>query len=751
MAKKSSSTTTSESSGYNFGTFQGVFTPSILTILGVIMFLRFGWVLGNVGLPLTLLIVTMATAITMLTGLSLSATATNMKVGSGGAYYIISRSLGLEVGAAIGLPLFLAQALGIAFYISGFAEAVVGVLDVAPFIEHLPEVFQGISEIRFISVVTLALLTLLALISADLALKAQLLILCTIFASLVSFFMGGPPEQNFLLPDAELPAKLGFWVVFAVFFPAVTGIEAGIAMSGDLKDPSKSLPRGTIAAVLTGYLVYMTIPLMMVYFIRDERILLTRPLIMAEIARWGQLILLGVWAATLSSALGALLGAPRTLQALANDKVLPRVIGRGFGKKNDPRFATAVSFVVALAAILLGDLNMIAPILTMFFLTSYGLINLSAGLEGLIESPTWRPKFRFPWWGSLIGAAACFTTMIMIDIGATFTALFVTGFLYFIMKRRQIRSHWGDMKHGVLMLLIRFALQRLLKQPPDERNWRPNVLVFSGSPQTRWHLVELGNSLARGSSYLTLATIIPTESWTSERVDSLRKSIGEYLEKRDVEAMVKLFPANDTLTGAEALMRGYGFGPLEPNTIVIGETEKSEQVEPFTRFMQLSHYLNKNLVMVREGNQVEELPEKPRIDIWWRGKQANIGLMVTLAYQLSKGGRWKNARIVMKRLIAKESERTEIHTYLKKFKEEHRLKLELEILVMESANPLEMIHRSSKDASLVVMGMRKPDPESQSEEYVDYYRKMLHDTEGLPLVLVLSAGNVDFSEIIGIG
>lgn len=715
------------------------------------MFLRFGWVLGNVGLPLTLLIVTMATAITLLTGLSLSATATNMKVGSGGAYYIISRSLGLEVGAAIGLPLFLAQALGIAFYISGFAESVVGVLDVAPFIEHLPEVFQGISEIRFISVISLLLLTLLALISADLALKAQLLILCTIFASLVSFFLGGPPEQNFPLPDAVLPDIFDFWVVFAVFFPAVTGIEAGIAMSGDLKDPSKSLPRGTIAAVLTGYLVYMTIPIVMVYFIKDERILLTRPLIMAEIARWGQLILIGVWAATLSSALGALLGAPRTLQALANDKVIPRGIGRGFGKKNDPRFATAISFAVALVAILLGDLNMIAPILTMFFLTSYGLINLSSGLEGLIESPTWRPKFRFPWWGSLIGAAACFTTMLMIDIGATFTALIVTGALYFFMKRRQIRSDWGDMKHGVLMLLIRFALQRLLKHPPDERNWRPNVLVFSGSPQTRWHLVELGDSLARGSSYLTLATIIPTESWTTERVNSLRKSIQEYLEKRDVEAMVKVFPANDTLTGAEALIRGYGFGPLEPNTMVIGGSEKAEQVEAFTRFMRLSHFLNKNLIMVREGHQIEELPEQPRIDIWWRGKQANIGLMITLAYQLSKGGRWKNARIVLKRLISDESERTKIHSYLKEFKEEHRLKLELEILVMESANPLEMIHRSSKDASLVVMGMKTPDPEAPPEDYVDYYRNMLRDTEGLPLVLVLSAGNVDFSEIIGIG
>ncbi|WFB34329.1 amino acid permease [Kiritimatiellota bacterium B12222] len=751
MSKKRKKDAVDAVGGYQFGTFQGVFTPSILTILGVIMFLRFGWVLGNVGLAQTLLIVTMATSITFLTGLSLSATATNMKVGQGGAYYMISRSLGLEIGAAIGLPLFLAQALGIAFYISGFAESIEDVVNLTPWIERLPEFMQGISEARFISILTLSGLTLLALISADLALKAQLLILCAIFASLVSFFAGGPPVDNAVLPGVEVPMKVDFWLVFAVFFPAVTGIEAGIAMSGDLKDPAKSLPRGTIAAVLTGYVVYMCIPLVLVYYIKDENILLTRPLIMAEIARWAILIMVGVWAATLSSALGALLGAPRTLQALANDRVLPRFIGKGYGKKKDPRIATAISFAVAMLAILLGDLNMIAPVLTMFFLTSYGLINLSAGLEGLIESPTWRPKFRFPWWGSLIGAMACFTTMIMIDIGASIAALFVTSCLYVVMKRRKIRSRWGDTRSGVLMLLVRFAIERLLNRPTDERNWRPNVLVFSGSPQSRWHLIELAQALARGTSYLTLATIVPSENWTSERVISLRKSITDYLQKRNVDAMVKLFPSKEILPGAEALVKGYGFGPIEPNTIVMGETRRPEQIPAYTNFIQLCYKMKRNLIMVRTLDEESELPTQPRIDIWWRGQQANIGLMLTSAYLLTRGGRWANARIVLKRMIKDESERKDIMLYLQQFKEEHRLNLELEVLIADLPKPLEMIHRSSADASLVLIGMMQPQPDDDPEVYQNYYRKMLEDTAGLPLVLVLSAENINFTEIIGMG
>jgi amino acid transporter len=742
---------TSEKSGYNFGAFQGVFTPSILTILGVIMFLRFGWVLGNVGLPLTLLIVTMATSITLLTGLSLSSTATNMKVGGGGAYFIISRSLGPEVGAAIGLPLFLAQALGIAFYISGFAEAVVDVVDLTTWIEALPGPLAGISEARLIAVITLVVLAILATISASLALKTQLFILATIFLALVSFFTGGPPAQNYVLPGVEVPAKVGFWIVFAVFFPAVTGIEAGIAMSGDLKNPAQSLPKGTIAAVLTGYVVYMTIPIFLVYIIRDERILLTRPLIMQEIARYGRLILLGVWAATLSSALGALLGAPRTLQALSRDKILPKWIGRGYGSSNDPRLATLLSFVLALIAILLGDLNLIAPVLSMFFLTSYGLINLSAGLEGLIESPTWRPQFRFPWWGSLLGAAACFVTMLMINLGATFAALLITGGLYAVMKRRQIRAHWGDTRHGILMLFVRYAIRRLVTHPADERNWRPNVLVFTGSPQKRWHLVELASALARGTSYLTLATVVPPESWAAERAASLRKTIHDYLVKRGISAMIKLYPSENVFTGMETLVSGYGFGPIEPNTIVIGETEQAEHVVPFARLVRRVHSLDRNLVLVRSVAPPEALPTRPRIDLWWSGQQLNIGLMLALAFQLTKGGRWADARIVMKRLIREEAERNDVQSFLLKYQEEHRLNLEVEILIQAEPNPFELIRSSSSDASLVLMGMKHPEKEEPAEEYAKYYESIMDSTQGIPLALVLSAEKLDFGEIIGMG
>jgi hypothetical protein len=299
------------------------------------------------------------------------------------------------------------------------------------------------------------------------------------------------------------------------------------------------------------------------------------------------------------------------------------------------------------------------------------------------------------------------------------------------------------------MLLVRFAIERLMNRPVDERNWRPNVLVFTGSPQNRWHLVELASALARGTSYLTLATIVPSTSWAAERTASLRKTLRDYLTRRNVSAMIKLYPSDDVFTGMKALISGYGFGPLEPNTIVIGESEQPQHQTPFAELVRRVHQLGRNLVLVRDVAPPEQLPTLPRIDLWWSGHNLNIGLMLALSHQLNKGGRWENARIVMKRLIRDESERKEVHTFLMELQKEHRLDLEVEILIQADPDPFELIRSSSKDASLVLMGMKHPDPEGTAEEDVAYYRHIMEATHGLPLALVLSAEKLDFRQITG--
>jgi amino acid transporter len=690
-----------------FGTFKGVFTPSILTILGVIMYLRLGWVLGNVGLPLTLVIVTLASSITFLTSLSIAATATNMRVGIGGAYYMISRSLGVEAGAAIGVPLFFAQALGISFYIVGFAESVNNVFPFLP-----PTV---------IGVVTLVSLAALAYKSADLALKSQFFIMAAITLSLISFFAGGAPAEGFSAA-AEIPARESFWVVFAVFFPAVTGIEAGIALSGNLKNPGKSLPLGTISAVLVGYAVYMTIPIFFSRLVPRE-VLLTDALVMRRIAFWGDAILIGVWGATLSSAMGSLLGAPRTLQALARDRVVPTFFGRGHGPSDEPRIGTAVAFLVALGGILAGSLNLIAPVLSMFFLTSYGFLNISAGLETLIGSPAWRPQFRTPWWASLLGAFGCFATMFMINPGATFIAAFVSSSVFYIMQRRQMRAYWGDMRHGLLTLLARFAVYRLAQSAPAARTWRPNILVLSGSPTTRWYLIELADALTHGSGFLTVASIVPEESAVATRVKQVETT--------------------------KALVQARGIGPLFPNTIVLGETERAENMEDFARLIRLTHRLGRNTVIVREAEATSAERRKRQIHVWWGGERQNAGLMLALGYLLQRSPEWYGAELTIKSIVTSTEEKAGALSRLNGIIHHGRLKADPDVIVRQGTEtPFEIIGRASREADLVFLGIRPPEPDESVDDYCTYYSRLLEHTQDLPATgLVLAAEDIDFQKI----
>ncbi|MEM8805723.1 MAG: amino acid permease, partial [Cyanobacteria bacterium P01_G01_bin.38] len=469
-------TVVTKSNGAGLGTFGGVFTPSILTILGVIMYLRFGWVVGHMGLWQTLLIVTIATSITFITGLSISAIATDQVVRAGGAYYMISRSLGIETGGAVGLPLYFAQAFSVALYTIGFAESVV-------------KVFGGNQTL--VALITTLLVTALALKSAEIAIKAQYFIMAAIVLSLLSLAFGNsvPPTD---LPVPEEPGSVGFWAVFAVFFPAVTGIMAGVNMSGDLKEPSKSIPTGTLAAVGVGYVIYMIIPLLLFWRV-DANTLVAEELVMQRVAFWGPSILLGVWGATLSSAIGSILGAPRILQALARDGILPkrlRWLGQGEGPSDEPKLGTLFTLGIALAVVGLGDLNLIAPVLSMFFLTTYMVLNVAAGIEAFLQSPSYRPTFKVPWYVSILGALGCIVVMFLINAVATVMAALIVLGVYLWLERQEIRTTWGDVRQGIWLSLLRVGLFNI-DDSPDPKNWRPHLLVLSGAPTKRWHLIEM--------------------------------------------------------------------------------------------------------------------------------------------------------------------------------------------------------------------------------------------------------------------
>lgn len=720
--------------GYQFGAFQGVFIPSILTILGVIMYLRFGWVLGNLGLFQTLVLVTLATSITFLTALSISALATNMKIGGGGAYYIISRSLGIDAGAAIGLPLFLAQALGISFYITGFAESLVNL-------------YPGLS-IKFVAAITLIVMALISSASAKAVMKLQFFIFLLIIASLVSFFMG---HTSLTVPvvneTTSVLVKYPFWAVFAVFFPAVTGIEAGLSLSGDLKDPAKSLPLGTIAAVLVSFVIYLAIPIYLYNLHVSQEALMSTPMIMKDIARWDKLIIYGLWGAALSSGFGALLGSPRTLQSLAADRVLPRWVGRGFGKNNDPHTALVFTFIVAITGILLGNLNSIATVLSMFFLTSYGLLNLSAALEGLIESPSWRPEFKVHWGFSLLGSVSCLFAMFMINSGATFIAIIISALVYYINKRRRLNAYWGDMRYGILMLMSRFVLYRLDRIKPNAKTWKPNILVLSGSPSSKWHLIALADAISHGKGFLTVATVIP-DGADIDRLEKIQKTIREYLRDRSVPAIVKVLAAPSVMEGAHDLIQSYGYGPLIPNTILLGEGGSQISTTDYAKLILRVYSNRRNLVIVHEGD-LDDPKAGDQIDIWWRSVGKNSGFMLALAHMLMTSPEWAGATLNIKTFVNSKEEEEEQLTRLNKFIEHENIDAHVEIYVLKGNEDLfTLMRKHSANASMVFIGMRTPLEDETAESYSQYYTNLLANIQQMPAVsMVLSSEQIDFDRI----
>ncbi|NJL29023.1 MAG: hypothetical protein HC897_14615 [Thermoanaerobaculia bacterium] len=366
---------------------------------------------------------------------------------------MISRSLGLEIGGAIGIPLFLAQTFSVTLYAFGFAESL------QLFWPELPQ--------RPVAALTILAVALIAGRSTELALKLQLPIMVAIALALGSLFTGAVERFGDTLPLWQgVSEGAGFWTVFAVFFPAVTGLMAGVSLSGDLKDPQRSITIGTLTAVGAGFVVYFSVPIFLAGA-ADAETLANDSLIWFKLAAVPVLVIPGLIGAILSSAMGSILGAPRTLAALADDRVIPGLPKSLLEGKGGHALPHLVSTGVALAAVALGDLNAVAPVLTMFFLTTYGMVNLVAGLEQLSGAPSYRPAIKVPWLVSLAGAAGCLWVMWLINHVAALVAIVVEVLVYVGLRRRSLNASWGDLRYGALLSLARFLLLKLRKLPVD--------------------------------------------------------------------------------------------------------------------------------------------------------------------------------------------------------------------------------------------------------------------------------------------
>uniref|UniRef100_A0A8D0DBP4 Solute carrier family 12 member 2 n=1 Tax=Sander lucioperca TaxID=283035 RepID=A0A8D0DBP4_SANLU len=604
-AEEAAAKEAAESKGVvKFGWIKGVLVRCMLNIWGVMLFIRMSWIVGQAGIALSCLIVAMATVVTTITGLSTSAIATNGFVRGGGAYYLISRSLGPEFGGSIGLIFAFANAVAVAMYVVGFAETVVELLAGSGVV-----MTDEINDIRIIGTITVILLLGISVAGMEWEAKAQIFLLVVLVTAIFNYFIGTfipvqakESEGFFGYHGSIMWENMGpdfrgetFFSVFSIFFPAATGILAGANISGDLADPQLAIPRGTLLAILITGLVYLGVAVstgscivrdasgnvndtvssqFMMKLHRSCLQIRVGCCVMSMVSGFGPVITAGIFSATLSSALASLVSAPKVFQALCKDNIYPGLdmFAKGYGKNNEPLRGYILTFVIALAFILIAELNIIAPIISNFFLASYALINFSVFHASLANSPGWRPSFKYyNMWVSLAGAVLCCGVMFVINWwAALLTNAIVLGlFIYVSYKKPDV--NWGSSTQA---LTYHQALTHTLHLSGVEdhiKNFRPQCLVMTGYPNSRPALLDLVNSFTKNVGLMIcghIRTGYRRPNFKDLTTDQARYQ--RWLLKNETKAFYTPVFAEDMRQGTQYLLQAAGLGRLKPNTLVLG-------------------------------------------------------------------------------------------------------------------------------------------------------------------------------------
>ncbi|XP_035508413.1 solute carrier family 12 member 1 isoform X2 [Morone saxatilis] len=652
-----------------FGWIRGVLVRCMLNIWGVMLFIRLSWIFGQAGWGLGIVVIALSCVVTTITGLSMSAICTNGVVRGGGAYYLISRSLGPEFGGSIGLIFAFANAVAVAMYVVGFAETVVELLK-----EHNAIMVDVINDIRIVGCITVVLLLAISVAGMEWEAKAQILLLIILLVAIVNVFVGtfipvttdkkskGIFNYNSKIFLENFPPDFregeSFFSVFAIFFPAATGILAGANISGDLRDPQAAIPKGTLLAILITGVTYLGVALCVsATVVRDatgnitdiisagvectgpaaaacelgynfsscavEKCdfgLINNNQVMTMVSGFGPLIIAGTFSATLSSALASLVSAPKVFQALCKDNIytILHFFAKGYGKNNEPIRGYVLTFIISVAFILIGDLNMIAPIISNFFLASYALINFSCFHASYAKSPGWRPGYKYyNMWLSLLGALLCCVVMFVINWWAALLTYAIELLLYIYVTVKKPDVNWGSSTQAVTFVSAVSNALSLSGVEDHVKNFRPQILALTGSARVRPALLDLAHSLSKNYGLcLTCEVFVGPRSEALEEMNAGMEKNQLWLRKTKRKAFYTAVACEDFREGTESLLQASGLGRMKPNTLMIGfkrnwRTSSSEAVQSYVGILHDAFDFEYGTVMLRmnEGLDVSHIVE----------------------------------------------------------------------------------------------------------------------------------------------
>jgi amino acid transporter len=720
------------STNKKFGTAP-VFFTAISTILGAILFLRFGFATGTLGFWGVILIVLLGHLVTIPTALAISEIATNKRVEGGGEYFIISRSFGLNIGATIGVALFMSQAISVAFYVIAFTEAF------EFFFNYMKETFDLFIPRQVISVPIMALLSIFILKKgANVGIKALYYVVAILGVSLLLFFMGTTTfaqEASLGLADAEFRNIDSFFIVFAIIFPAFTGMTAGVGLSGELKNPGKSIPIGTTYATIIGMVIYFFIAYKL-FISASVDDLVNNQFIMGKIAIWGVIIIpIGLAASTISSALGSVMVAPRTLQALAVDESLPvhkinKWLSKERKKDQEPTNASLVTSIIAMVFVIMGDVNAVAEIISMFFMVTYGSLNLISFLNHFGSSPSYRPSFKSKWYVSLIGFVASLVIMFKINATYAFSAILLMTLLYFyINSYHKNRKGFTSIFANTIFQLNR-NLQIYLQKQSSQKGvieWRPSAICISKDSFKRDNAFRLLNWISYKYGFGTYLHRI--EGYYSKRTyqqsnEELKKLLANIGTKNSVYIDTIISPSYTSAIAQSIQIPGIA--GMENNMVIFEyEKEESDGLKDIIDNFGLVNAGNFDVCILASDRK--SINYKNGIHIWIKSTDnENANLMILLSFIILGHPDWKKGKIKIFD-ICKEDKATEVRQELNELVSSGRLPItsqNIEIVIQkENISPKAIINEYSSDAGLTIIGFREEilthEESSMFEEYND--------------------------------
>nr|XP_025884966.1 cation-chloride cotransporter 1 isoform X2 [Solanum lycopersicum] len=720
------------------GTLMGVFVPCLQNIMGIIYYIRFSWIVGMAGIGESLLLVAFCGSCTFLTTISLSAIATNGAMKGGGPYYLIGRALGPEVGVSIGLCFFLGNAVAGAMYVLGAVETFLDAVPAAGILRETvtrvngtdiaPITRPSLHDLQIYGIVVTILLCFIVFGGVKIINRVAPAFLVPVVFSLVCIFSGillarngrpaagitglssgsfkdnwGPAYQrtsNAGIPDPNGKIYWSFNALVGLFFPAVTGIMAGSNRSASLKDTQRSIPIGTLAATLTTSALYLVSVLFFGSVATRDK-LLTDRLLTASIAwPFPAIVYVGIILSTLGAALQSLTGAPRLLAAIANDDILPvlnyfKVVDGG-----EPHVATFFTAFICIGCVVIGNLDLISPTITMFYLLCYAGVNLSCFLLDLLDAPSWRPRWKFHHWSlSLVGALLCIVIMFLISWTFTVVSLALASLIYYYVSIKGKAGDWGDgFKSAYFQLALR-SLRSLGASQVHPKNWYPIPLIFCRPwgklPENvpcHPKLADFANCMKKKGRGMSIFISIIDGDY-HERVEDAKaacKQLSTYIDYKQCEGVAEIVVAPNMSEGFRGIVQTMGLGNLKPNIIVMRYPEiwrRENLIEIPATFVGIINdciVANKAVVIVKG---LDEWPNEYQrqygtIDLYWIVRDG--GLMLLLSQLLLTKDSFEGCKIQVFCIAEEDSDAEGLKADVKKFLYDLRMQAEVIVISMKS-------------------------------------------------------------------